>query len=263
MNAAAVAAANPDTDGERYAAWFHELDGWTEYWDIYQPQTKGRYYFGDGGSEHGLLSVLLPREERPPAFDAWVRLAIEARDSTAPAAREGFARAVTERRVLFAVREVDALLARLFEKHFGDAGSARVQDDYLQAVFRFATDSLPSAAERLARVAGDDPRKTTAGRHALEGDLMWFAWALQIEAANIVAGRDAGHSRRALMLAAVATGCPANFAWRQHRRTRPEYRADEQTERLLRERGLAWAADFDGAADEIHALYRIREWGDE
>ena len=39
----------------RYMAWFHELDAWTEYWDIYHPETHGRFYFGDGARErHGI-----------------------------------------------------------------------------------------------------------------------------------------------------------------------------------------------------------------
>src|ERR1700730_5144322 len=60
----------------RYAAWFHELDAWTEYWDIYHPETAGRYYFGDGRGELGLLRQFLPREHKPPVFNAWVRMAL-------------------------------------------------------------------------------------------------------------------------------------------------------------------------------------------
>jgi hypothetical protein len=160
-----------------------------------------------------------------------------------------------------AIMETDALVARLFAKHFGDAASPAVQLDYLEAIFRFATDTLPPATEREARITETDPRKATAGRHTLDGDLMWFAWALQIEAAYAICGVDDGHARRSLLLAGVATGCPANFAWRQHRRTRDEYRADAATTRLLRDRGLRWARDFESAANEVHALYRIREWG--
>jgi hypothetical protein len=63
------------------------------------------------------------------------------------------------------------------------------------------------------------------------------------------------------MMAAVATGCAANFAWRGHRRTRPEYRPDDDTARRLRTLGLSWADDFEAARAEVHALYRIREWG--
>src|SRR5262249_31486171 len=107
------------------------------------------------------------------------------------------------------------------------------------------------------------PRKPTAGRHILDGDLMWFAWALQLEAAHAIAGIDEGHARRVLLLAGVATGCAANFAWRGHRRTRAEYRPDEATASLLHDRGMRWASDFQASAQEVHALYRIREWGHE
>jgi hypothetical protein len=159
------------------------------------------------------------------------------------------------------VAEVDDLLARLFAKHFGDAGNPEVREDYLEAVFRFATDSLPPAPERDARISEGDPRKPTAGRHTLDGDIMWFAWALHTEAADLVAGNAGADARRTLFLAGVATGCAANFAWRGHRRTRPEYKKDLATTRLLRARGLGWACDFSAAAEEVYALYRIREWG--
>ena len=245
------------TDDERYAAWFHELDAWTEYWDIYHPETRGRFYFGDGGEERGLLTLFLPREGRPPAFAEWTRMALSSGDAA------DFEKEVRVPKVASAVLEVDALVARLFGDYFGDATDARVRADYLEAIFRFATDTLPPATERDARITEDDPRKATAGRHTLDGDIMWFAWALQLEAARAVAGEDEEHTRRALQLAGVAMGCPANFAWRGHRRTREEYRADAKTARLLRERGMKWSDDFDAAATEIHALFRIREWGNE
>src|SRR6266480_1862152 len=63
-------------DDQRYVAWFHELDAWTEYWDIYHPETRGHFYFGDGESELGLLTRFLPRDYRPPAFVAWTRLSL-------------------------------------------------------------------------------------------------------------------------------------------------------------------------------------------
>ena len=66
-----------DRNGSRYSAFFHELDAWTEYWDIYHPETCGRYYFGDGREGPGLLTRLLPREGRPEIFTAWTRLAVD------------------------------------------------------------------------------------------------------------------------------------------------------------------------------------------
>jgi hypothetical protein len=245
-----------DRAGRRYAQFFHELDAWTEYWDIYHPETQGRYYFGDGLSETGLLSVLLPRERRPRVFSAWTRMALD------QATADDFVAAVRAPDVSAAVMEIDALLDRVFRAHFGRAADLEVQDNWFEAIFRFATKTLPPASERDARIPDDDPRKPTAGHHAMEGDLMWFAWALLLEAASVLAGWDDQYPRRALMLAGVAIGCPAHFAWRGHRRTRPEYIRGDATARLLHKRGLAWADDFAAAADEIHALFRIREWGD-
>ena len=243
-----------DGDGARYAAWFHELDAWTEYWDVYRPETRGRYYFGDGKDEKGLLTRFLPRFGRPPVFVAWTRMALK----TGPAS--AFIEAVRAPDVAEAVAEVDDLLTRLFAAQFGDAADPAVQRDYLAATFRFATDTLPPATERDSRIDDNDPRKPTAGRHTLDGDIMWFAWALHTEAAELVAG-PAAHARRTLFQAGVAMGCAANFAWRGHRRTRPEYARDEATAARLMERGRAWATDYAGAVSEIHALFRIREWG--
>jgi hypothetical protein len=241
----------------RYTDWFHELDAWTEYWDIYHPETRGRFYFGNGDTERGLLTSFLPREGRPPAFLAWTRMALGL--DTA----ERFMEEVRVPEVESAVLEVDDLLDSLFAKHFGDAGSDSVRSDYLEGMFLFATDALPPASERDARVAESDPRKRTAGRHTLDGDLMWFAWALHTEAAHGIRKSHEHLARHTLLLGGVAMGCSADFAWRKHRRTRSEYDRDAATAALLRERGSAWSQDYNGAAQEVHALYRIREWGHE
>ncbi len=163
--------------------------------------------------------------------------------------------------VASAIVEVDALIGRLFDGRFGDAADPAVQQDYLAATFAFATDTLPPAIERDARIANEDPRKATAGRHTLDGDLMWFAWAFHTEAANALLQTDGAQSRRALQLAGVAMGCGANFAWRGHRRTRAEYRADGETEALLKRQAMQWANDITAASAEVHALFRLREWG--
>lgn len=238
----------------RHAAFFHELDAWTEYWDVYHPESRGRYYFGDGQHERGLLRELLPREGRPPAFVAWVRMAWGTSDE--------FAALVRQPSIRDAVLEVDALVDRIFCDHFGDARDPAVQRDYLDAMEAFAADTLPRAHERDARIAADDPRKPTAGRHTLDGDLMWFAWALHTEAAHAIVGADEQHARRTLTLAGVAHGCPINFLVRGHRRTRSRYRNDEETVATLRAAAEARALDFTAARLEVHALYRIREIGD-
>lgn len=240
----------------RYVGWFHELDAWTEYWDVYHPESRGHFYFGDGDKEPGLLTQFLPRARRPAPFVAWTLMALS-RDA---ASAEEFVRQVRVPEVANAVIEVDELLTRLFAKHFGDAANKRVASDYLEAMFLFATNALPPALERDARILPDDPRKSTAGHHTLQGDIMWFAWALHTEAAHAIVGRDGQHVRRALFLAGVASGCPADFAVHGHRYTRPKYLAQPNLAAHLHELGMKWADDFDAAAQEIHALYRIREW---
>ena len=246
-----------EPSGNRYVAWFHELDTWTEYWDIYHPETHGRYYFGDGKLEDGLLTRFLPRTSYPPPWIAWKNLALS---TGSPAA---FIDEVRKPDVAAAIVEVDSLVGRVFGKYFGNPADPDVQSDYLEAAFRFAIDALPPASERESRIANDDWRKPSSGRHTLDSDAMWFAWALELEAAHAIAGDQSSrdHDRRALLLAGVATGCAANFAWRGHRRTRAEYRPTLQTASLLRKRGMRWATDFGAAASEVHSLFRIREWG--
>ena len=241
----------------RYVGWFHELDAWTEYWDIYHPETRGRFYFGDRAQERGLLSYFLPRPgHQPPPFQAWKRLALYP-GTPGIDRRSVFVRAVRDEIVAGAVTEVDDLVATLFARHFGDPGVLEIRADYLEGVFRFATDTLPPASERAARVTSPDP----AGRHTLDGDIMWFAWALATEAADALDQRGERTELHALILAGVAVGCAANFAWRGHRRTRSEYRPDTSTAELLRRRGMAWASNMSLAVEEVHALFRIREWG--
>jgi hypothetical protein len=173
---------------------------------------------------------------------------------------ESFASAVRVPEIASAVLEVDELIAGLFAKYFGDPGDEVHRRDYLHALLACGMDVLPPAPDRDRRIPADDWRKPTAGRHVIDNDLMWFAWALHLEASELLSG-TARAPRRALQLAGVALGCAANFAWRGHRRTRPEYRAETATVELLLERGLAWTSDFAAGRREVHELFRIREWG--
>src|SRR5436190_17222294 len=100
---------------QRYCAWFHELDAWTEYWDLYHPETRGRFYFGDGNGEPGLLRQFVPREHRPASFLAWRRKALLAASDD-----EEFANQIRVPDTAAAIMEVDVLLAQLFTKRFGD-----------------------------------------------------------------------------------------------------------------------------------------------
>jgi hypothetical protein len=243
--------------GNRYAAWFHDLDAWVCYWDIYHPETAGRYYFGNGSTEQGLLRRFLPRESRPAIFNCWVRMAL-ALDT-----RRKFVDEARVPEVAAAVLEVDRLFSRLFRAHFGDARDPETQADYINAMLCFGCNTLPPASDREPRIARSDPRKASAGRYSMEWDLMWFSWALHLEAVHAVIGVDEEHARRSLMLAGICIGCSADFVWSGRRRSRPEYSRDFQTAYLLRNMGAEWAEDFSAGRKEVHALFRIREWGQE
>jgi hypothetical protein len=243
--------------GNRYAAWVHEVDAWICYWDIYHPETAGRYYFGNGTTEQGLLRRFLPRESRPAVFNSWVRMALSL-DT-----REKFVSEARMPEVAAAILEMDRLFSRLFRKHFGDATDPETQADYVNAMLCFGSNKLPPAAERAAKIRCDDARKFAAGRYTMEFDLMWFSWALHLEAVHAVIGADEEHARRALMLAGIAVGCSADFVWTGRRQTRPEYSRDFQTAYLLRNMGALWAGSFEEGRKEVQSLFRIREWGHE
>jgi hypothetical protein len=241
----------------RYAAWFHELDAWTQYWDIYHPETNGRYHFGNGTTEPGLLRTFLRREQRPAAFNAWVRMAL------ALDGRGKFVEEAREPEVAAAVLEVDRLVSRLFKQHFGDASNPGVQADYINAMLCFGCDTLPPASARAEQFSSCDPRRPAAARYAMENDFVWFSCALHLEAVHAIYGVDEEHARRTLMLAGIAVGCSADFVWRGHRQSWPEYSRDFQTAHMLRNLGVEWANDFGAARAQVHALFRIREWGRE
>src|SRR5262245_9747027 len=170
-----------DDAGARYAAYFFELDAWSEYWDLYHPETRGRYHFGDG-SRPGCLSAFLPDPERGPSpvFDAWKAYAYASREADDGEPRRLFEEQARQQRVAEAVLDVDGLVCSIFAERFGGADAV---EPYFDAIGRFALDTLPPCPERADRLSPDDPRKPFAGSHMMAGDIMWFAWATQLECA--------------------------------------------------------------------------------
>src|SRR5262249_24429370 len=141
----------------------------------------------------------MPGPSRPAPFTAWVAVALRS------APPSSFVQAVSVPEVSNAIIEVDALVGRLFAQHFGDPTDAGTRGQYLDAMHLFAIDALPPATRRDDLVPDGDHRKRTAGRHTLDSDVMWFAWALHLEATDLLTppGDSAAASRRALMMAAV------------------------------------------------------------
>jgi hypothetical protein len=252
---------------ERYAAFFFELDAWSEYWDLYHPETRGRYYFGDG-SDPGYLNTFLPspRQARSPVFDAWKAQAIATRDPVAgPAMRAEFEAAVGARQeVAGAVIEVDALVRRLVQQHFGTGNGSLDREVYFDAMERFARNLLPESPCRYARVPEHDYRKPTSRHHTMEGDIMWFAWATQLDVAQLVApASGAALALRTLLMAGVALGCSMDYAFSGRCRTRREYQlADASAWLRIWQTASECATDFEAAAREVRELFLIRAFGD-
>jgi hypothetical protein len=250
----------------RYAAYFFDLDAWSEYWDIYHPETRGCYHFGDGSSG-GYLSTFLPSPAQPrvPVFDAWKAYALASRErSRAFHERRRFEQAVIEGPgVAEAVIAVDQLVRDLTNRHFRVHRFLDV-DAYLDAMERFARDTLPDCPERYQRLAEDDPRKPHALRHMMAGDIMWFAWAVHLEAVDIVASpTPEQRSLRSLLMAGVAFGCAMDYSFTGRCRTRKEYEAaDSRAWRLIWSSGRDFVGDFKRAAAEVRELFFIRTYGD-
>lgn len=256
----------PKLPGSRYSRFFGDLDSWTEYWDIYRPETKGRYYFGNGECT-GYLTAFLPSpvRARNPVFDAWKTAVLYSQDGTNPELRERFEAEARRPHVVEAVLAVDELVRKLVQEHFGNAAHAVDALAYLDAIERFGKDTLPECPERFERVPDDDPRKSSSLHHTIEGDIMWFGWAVHLECAELVAPKDPDASAlRCLLMVGIALGCSFDFAFRGRRRTRREYlSADANAWHAIWSRARQCARDFVSAANEVRELFVIREYGDQ
>jgi hypothetical protein len=82
------------------------------------------------------------------------------------------------------VLAVDELVRPLVHKHFARALDEVDELAYLDAMERFGRDVLPENRERFALIPADDPRKSTAMHHTIEGDIMWLAGQCTSSARN-------------------------------------------------------------------------------
>jgi hypothetical protein len=191
-----------------------------------------------------------PGRSRAPVFDAWKALALASYDPDPP---DGAPFTALAHEAADAALALDGLVLRLLREHFGTPAD---RDAYFDAIERFATDTLPPIPERTALLADDDVRRPSSGTHMLAGDVMWFAWALQLECAQLTGEPCAD---RAVLMAGVALGCALDYAHTGRCRTRVSYRsADTASWQLVWRRARGWADDFDAAAREVRELFYIR-----
>lgn len=255
----------PKLPGRHYARYFFELDAWSEYWDIYHPETHGRYYFGDG-EQLGYLSSFLPSPTKPrnPAFDSWKRMVLSWGGTADAGLLQTFRSQVHQPKVEDAVIAVDELVCRLVREHFSTSTGSIDALAYLDAMERFGRDSLPESPDRFERIPNHDARKSTSLHHTIEGHIMWFAWAMHLECVEMVAGRQSPNAELwPLLMAGIALGTSFDFAFRKRCRTRSEYLAgDSAASSRIWSRALELANDFDKGVREMKCLFRIREYGE-
>lgn len=256
----------PRRPGRDYARFLFELDAWSEYWDLYHPETRGRYHFGDG-TQPGYLSAFLPTPTggRAPVFEAWKRVALTPADEPwAADDRRAFEQQARAPHVAEAALAVDDLVRGLVRAHFAEQDGGLDEDAYLDAIERFAHDTLPTCPDRTAALPPDDSRLPYSDTHRMAGDIMWFAWAIHLECAQLVAPcNERERGERALCMAGVALGSSMDFAFSGRCRTRKEYKsADGAAWARIWARAKECAREFDRAAAEVRELFLIRTYGD-
>jgi hypothetical protein len=243
----------PKHRSSKYAAYFTELDAWTEYWDIYKPETQGRFYNGDGTTP-GMLSTIFPLIEK------WREYAQFESEPEGPDVLVELQARMADPVVASEFREMEELLDRLVRSHFAIDGTLDVEA-FLDAFESFGRDTLPLDHDRDARVPDGDFRKEHAKYHRMDGAGLWFVWAGFLDCASLLENSAAHAKSRLLMMAAITIGCPMDFVFRERSRSRPGYRKDERTVKLLRRRALRFANSWDAAASEARDLFRIHDAG--
>jgi hypothetical protein len=239
-----------DDDLERYAAFFTDLDSYTEYWDLYRPELKGKYM----GYVGLLFSGVLPE---------WFDYALNEKTTQAPALLTKLKKDLAVSEVTDALLQLDELQLTLIEKHFpGPDGKGIDFASYLAAVDAFAQDLLSPDADRLARTPEDDARHDYAGRHRMDGPAMWFYWASVTDCTSLIAGPNGGMTpHRALLIGAAAFGSAMDFTFRGQvgfrGKTRPQYKPNAETAALLRAQAREWVRDGNVARSQTMDLYRI------
>jgi hypothetical protein len=235
----------PKRRGNGYAAFFVDLDSYTEYWREYRPETNGRFMAP-------IRQVIFPR-----LLPLW-RNYVLAGPQDKPRFQQDLITVLNEPAVSQAVTLIDGLLLELVGQHFSGADGLD-RKAAIEAQLLFGKDELPLDPARDARIPTGDPRKPFAKFHRMDGAIMWFNWAAHIECSVLLLGEGAtGHGIRTAQLAGICGGSSMDFTFRDNRLpTRPEYRRNDATEREIRRKTETIATSWTQAVDECHELFGI------
>lgn len=250
---------SPAQTGEVYAAFFRELDAYTEYFDTYGVELGledlGPYYSRIWGP-----GLLLQKE--------W--LSYFETKATTPILRAqkerqwGKVLELTSREdISEAIIKIDGVICDLMEKHFLDASEQFNVPACLDAFRRFGEDILPSDEDRKQRVINlgnlSDRRLVSdfAPYHRMDTRKLWFFWFGHLQCANAILGStDKRAFLRKALAASIFIGQVSDTAFREgsNRQTRSEYLNDRTT---VWQSATTLAEDFELASNEIQELYYI------
>jgi hypothetical protein len=247
----------PKAKGERYSAYFRDLDAVTEYFDVYgHPQNEflmpkvGKYFGRD--SEPG----------RRKALNIWRAYAIIPDDDPTKAQeRQALEQELAHADVASAIRDVDAVLLGLVRKHWSSQNGVD-REMMLDALLRFGADRLPDDIDRLNRVKAQNPeddRLPNAQNHRMDSLIMWMNWMGHVECAVLLdSPQHADHGLRTQLMAALGLGYSADCVFRNRGQTHQEYYGADGESRMWR-KSLLLTNDFDKARAEAHVLAQLRE----
>jgi hypothetical protein len=247
----------PKVRGERYAAYFRDLDAVTQYFNVYGRPPADNLM--------PAVSKYFGRDDVPgrrKALNIWRDYAIIPDDDPTKATeRQALEQELAQPDVASAVKTVDAALLDNVRKYWFLAGSLD-REVMLEAFLRFGADRLPEDNDRVTRVTNfnpADPRIPFALHHRMDGQVMWMNWMGHVEcAATVFGATHADHGLRTVFFSALCLGYSADAVFRNRGQTRPEYYQADGEDRMWR-KSVLLANDFDKARAEAHELARLRQ----
>jgi len=242
----------PKRRGDNYAAFFRDLDSYTEYHDVYGRPTEENYmqyvgrYFG---------------RDRNLALNLWKEYAelsledAEYKDEL----WEEILKEINSPIIKNSILKVEELMVKLLEEHF-NFDSQLDTEAILDAFTFFGKDELPEDLERYQRiVALNDPedfRLPYARYHRMDGAVMWFNWMGHIECAHSIDSGSNAHVRQAFM-SGVCLGSSMDFVFRQREKTKTKYYDVERGEKRMQRQAERNLNDFTKGIKESHELYQV------
>jgi hypothetical protein len=237
----------PKRRGEAYAAFFRDLDTYTEYFDVYGRPPAEDYM--------PAARIVMGNIARP-----WLDYARIPADDASMAAQKANALNVVRAAIAVpasgtALARCDELLTMLIRKHFGGGGAIDYLA-YLDCMCSFGRDVLPEDPDRLARLPPGDGRRSYALRHTMDGAALWFFWCGQADASVLSFGEaHADHPLRVAMLAAAGVGSAMDYVFRQRETTRAIYYTGGAA--TIFAAGQRRLSDYPSALLEAHELWQI------